>query len=81
MNNFSAFINGPPKSRPMPIPAHPGTKNIPPPVVAPPVVDEIVFDTEYIIAEKPPIKDVREFFRENLRTIRSDEQKMFEGTC
>lgn len=34
---------------------------------------------EYIIAEKPKVKIVREFFRENLAAIKSEEAELFEG--
>lgn len=34
-----------------------------------------------IIANKPKTALVREFFRQNLETIKSDEQIMFDGQC
>jgi hypothetical protein len=50
--------------------------------------DELLFESEsdsdeltleYIIEEKPPTKVVRLFFRENLASIRSEEEMLFSG--
>lgn len=40
--------------------------------------DSEAITLQYIITNKPPIKEVREFFRENLAGIKSDEAKLFE---
>jgi len=39
--------------------------------------DEEVIDLEYIISEKPKPKIVREFMRENLASIKSEEDLLF----
>lgn len=39
--------------------------------------EEITLDT--IIREKPPTKEVREFFRQNLAGIKSEEEELFDG--
>lgn len=59
------------------IPAAPATTT----TVAPTrqaLANEVVVDLDYIISERPSIKIVRDFFRANLATIRSDEEKMFD---
>lgn len=40
--------------------------------------ESLEIDLEYIIEEKPPSADVREFMRANLSTIRSREDEMFD---
>ncbi len=45
----------------------------------PPDMDSIVVDIDYIISEKPSVKIVREFMRENLASIKSPEDEMFEN--
>jgi hypothetical protein len=67
-NRFTAATMG--KLQP---PAVAAQKIIPPAAPA-----EEVVDMDYIISERPSIKVVREYFRETLKTIRSDEQQMFE---
>lgn len=44
-----------------------------------PVVDEDSdeIDLEYIIRERPPVKEVRQFFREALGQIKSIEERLF----
>lgn len=40
--------------------------------------DTELFDINYIITNKPPIKEVREFMRFNLANIKSEEEIMFD---
>lgn len=39
----------------------------------------IKVDTDYIVEEKPSVKIVREFFRANLKSIKSEEEVMFDN--
>lgn len=47
------------------------------PVTLDDIDDEEVIDLEYIISEKPKPKIVREFMKENLASIKSEEDLLF----
>lgn len=79
MSDFDRFIFGIP-SGPM-IPTMNAETPISLPMADIPMTDasseEEVIDLEYIIEECPSTKIVREFFRENLNGIMSEEAKLF----